>query len=79
MAEERIHTVGKRKSAVARVWMKPGRGLVTINKKPMDEYITRESDKLLIKHPLELTDTLGKYDISISVRGGFTRIAPFPR
>jgi small subunit ribosomal protein S9 len=70
MAEERIHTVGKRKSAVARVWMSPGHGLIMINRKPMDEYITREMDKLLIKHPLEITDTLGKYDISVTVRGG---------
>ena len=70
MAEERYHAVGKRKSAVARVWLKPGNGLITINKKPMDEFITRETDKLLIRHPLELTDTLDKYDISINVRGG---------
>ena len=70
MAEERTHTVGKRKSAVARVWMSPGRGLIMINRKPMDEYITREMDKLLIKHPLEITDTLGKYDIFVTVRGG---------
>jgi small subunit ribosomal protein S9 len=70
MAEERYHAVGKRKSAVARVWLKPGNGLITINRKPMDEFITRETDKLLIRHPLELTDTLDKYDIFINVRGG---------
>lgn len=70
MAGDTIHTVGKRKSAVARVWMRPGRGVITINKRPMDEYITRELDKLLIKHPLELTDTVGKYDITVTVRGG---------
>jgi small subunit ribosomal protein S9 len=72
MAEERYHAVGKRKSAVARVWLKPGSGLITINKRPMDEFITRETDKLLIRHPLELTDTLDKYDISVNVRGGGT-------
>ena len=72
MAEERSHAVGKRKSAVARVWLKPGNGLITINKKPIDEFITRETDKLLIRHPLELTDTLDKYDIFINVRGGGT-------
>jgi small subunit ribosomal protein S9 len=72
MAEERYHAVGKRKSAVARVWLKPGSGLITINKRPIDEFITRETDKLLIRHPLELTDTLDKYDISINVRGGGT-------
>ena len=72
MAEDRYHAVGKRKSAVARVWLKPGNGLITINRRPIDEFITRETDKLLIRHPLELTDTINKYDISINVRGGGT-------
>ena len=70
MAEEIYHAVGKRKSAVARVWIKPGRGLITVNRKPIDEYIKRETDKLIIRQPLELTDTLEKYDISVNVRGG---------
>ena len=72
MAVETFHTVGKRKSAVARVWLKPGTGVITINKKPMDSFITREMDKLIIRHPLELTDTLNKYDISVNVKGGGT-------
>ena len=72
MAEEKYHAVGKRKSAVARVWLKPGTGLITINKKPMDEFIKRETDKLIIRHPLELTDNLNKYDIFVNVRGGGT-------
>jgi small subunit ribosomal protein S9 len=70
MAVERFHATGKRKSAVARVWLKPGQGLIIINKKPMEEYIARELDRLLIRQPLELTDTLGKYDIQVNVRGG---------
>ena len=70
MAEELYHAVGKRKTSAARIWMKPGKGSITINKKPMDDYITRESDKMLILHALEITDTLGKYDITINVRGG---------
>ena len=70
MAAERFHAVGKRKSAVARVWLRPGNGTFTINKKPLEEYIARELDRLVIKQPLELTDTLGKYDISVNVRGG---------
>lgn len=72
MVEQVYHAVGKRKSAVARVWLKPGNGLITINKKPIDEFITRETDKLIIRHPLELTDTVDKYDIFINVRGGGT-------
>jgi small subunit ribosomal protein S9 len=67
---ERNQVVGKRKTAVARVWLLPGSGAITINKKPMDVYITREMDKILIRQPLVLTDTLGKYDIHVNVRGG---------
>lgn len=70
MAEDLIHTVGKRKTSVARIWMRPGRGMITINKKPLDVYITRETDKMVIRQPLELTDNLEKYDITVTVRGG---------
>jgi len=69
MAEQAYHAVGKRKTAVARVWLRPGQGLVTVNKRPLDEYFTREADRLLIKQPLELTDLVGKYDITVTVRG----------
>jgi small subunit ribosomal protein S9 len=67
---EQNHAIGKRKAAVARVWLKPGQGVITINKRPFDQYITREIDKLLIKQPLVLTDTLGKFDIQVNVMGG---------
>ena len=67
---EQNHATGKRKTAVARVWLKPGQGVITINRKPMEQYITREIDRLLIKQPLVLTDTVGKYDIQVNVRGG---------
>lgn len=70
MAAELMHSVGKRKSAIARVWMKPGRGSILINKKPIDEYITRETDKMVIRQPLELTDNVDKFDITVNVRGG---------
>ena len=70
MAEELYHAVGKRKKSVALIWIKPGNGEITINKRPFDDYIKRESDKARILQPLELTDTLGRYDISANVRGG---------
>jgi small subunit ribosomal protein S9 len=70
MAQERFHTIGKRKSAVARLWLKPGTGAITVNKRPIDEYMNREADRLLVRQPLALTDTLGKYDIVVNVRGG---------
>jgi small subunit ribosomal protein S9 len=70
MDEDMYHAVGKRKTAVARVWMKPGQGQITINKKAMDDYLDRDSDKALIRQPLVLTDTLGKYDVTANVKGG---------
>jgi len=70
MAEERYHAVGKRKTAIARIWMKPGKGAIMINNRSIDEYMSRESGRELIKQPLEITGTIDKYDISINVRGG---------
>jgi small subunit ribosomal protein S9 len=70
MAEALHHGVGKRKTSVARIWMRPGAGNITINKKPMAEYLVRESDRMLVRQPLEITETLDKYDIQINVRGG---------
>lgn len=70
MAEELFYATGKRKTAVARVWLKPGTGRITINKKPMEEYIARESDRMLISEPLESNGQVGKFDIRVNVRGG---------
>jgi small subunit ribosomal protein S9 len=70
MAEERVHTVGRRKSAVARVWIKPGKGTIMVNRKPIEQYMTRETDRILIRQPLTITDNLERFDISVTVRGG---------
>ncbi len=70
MAEERYHAVGKRKTSVARVWVKPGNGTIVINDKPIEVYMTKESGIGLIKQPLELTENVGKFDIIVNVRGG---------
>ena len=70
MAEELSHAVGKRKSSVARVWLKSGTGQITINKKPIDVYLTRETDKLVVRQPLEFTDNVDRFDINVNVRGG---------
>lgn len=70
MAEEMYHAVGKRKSAVARVWLRRGQGRIKVNKSPLEKYFTRETDRILITQPLEMTDSLGKFDIAINVRGG---------
>ena len=70
MSEERHYATGKRKTAVARVWLTPGDGNITINKRHIDDYLKRETAKMVIRQPLELTETLGKYDIYVNVRGG---------
>ena len=70
MSEERYYATGKRKTSVARVWLKPGDGKITINKHHIDEYLKRETAKMVIRQPLELTETLGKYDIYVNVQGG---------
>jgi len=55
---------------VARIWLKPGTGAITVNNHPIDQYMNRESDRLLVKQPLAIVDAVNKYDISVSVRGG---------
>ena len=63
-------TVGRRKEAVARVRMAAGEGKVLVNKKPSLEFFKREILQMIIEQPLELTETLGKYDIIVNVKGG---------
>ncbi|MBT9567360.1 MAG: 30S ribosomal protein S9 [Thiobacillus sp.] len=61
---------GRRKSSVARVFLKAGSGKIVINDKPVDEYFSRETGRMIVRQPLVLTDNLGKYDIMVNVAGG---------
>lgn len=70
MPEKTFYATGKRKSSIARVWMKPGGGAITVNNQDMDSYFGLETAKVMVFQPLELTGTLGQFDISINVRGG---------
>jgi len=70
MAEEICHAVGKRKTSIARIWVKSGNGQISINNRSLEDYITRESGRELIRQPLVLTETVDKYDISVNVKGG---------
>jgi small subunit ribosomal protein S9 len=72
IAEQRFYATGKRKTAVARVWVQPGAGRVTINRKALDGYVDRETAKMVIYQPLVLTGTFGKMDVSVNVHGGGT-------
>lgn len=70
MAEQKYYATGKRKTSIARVWMKPGTGVITVNKRPLDVFFGRETSKMVIHQPLELTDNLGKFDVFVNVSGG---------
>ncbi len=70
MAEQKFYATGKRKTSIARVWMKPGTGEITVNKRPLDVFFGRETSKMVVRQPLELTDNMGKFDISVNVTGG---------
>ncbi|MEQ1814556.1 MAG: 30S ribosomal protein S9 [Candidatus Nitrotoga sp.] len=61
---------GRRKSAVARVFIKPGKGSIIVNDKPLDIFFSRETGRMVVRQPLELTDTLSKFDIMVNVFGG---------
>ena len=72
MAEARYYGTGRRKSSVARVYLVPGTGKITINKKDIEEYFGLETLKLIVRQPLEATGTNGKFDIIVNVQGGGT-------
>ncbi len=70
MAEQLFYATGKRKMSVARTWLKPGTGEVTINNKPVEEYFGLASAREMIMQPFALTNTAGEFDIKVSVKGG---------
>jgi small subunit ribosomal protein S9 len=70
MTDKSFYATGKRKCAIARVYMKEGSGLLTINKRNFDDYFTRDSLKMLIQQPLEMTGNKDKFDFFINVCGG---------
>jgi small subunit ribosomal protein S9 len=71
MAQENIYyATGRRKTAIARTWVKPGNGDVTINDRPIDDYFKLESAKTEMLQPFVITNTSGKYDVRVRVLGG---------
>ena len=70
IAEERTYATGRRKTAVARVWLRPGSGKFTINDRDDENYFERATGRMVIRQPLEETELLGKYDVLATVRGG---------
>lgn len=66
----RYYGTGRRKSSVARVYLTPGTGKIVINKKDMDEYFGLDTLKLIVNQPFVVTNTVGKFDVLVNVRGG---------
>ena len=65
-----INTLGRRKSSVARIYLKEGKGKISINKRDYKDYFTTGVMQYKVNQPFELTDTLGKYDVTVNVNGG---------
>jgi len=72
MANEQYYGTGRRKSSTARVFVRPGKGDITVNRRPLEEYFGRKTAQMVVRQPLALTELGDKFDISVSVSGGGT-------
>ena len=69
-ATVQYYGTGRRKDSVARVYLRPGEGNIIVNKRPLEEYFGRDTLKMILRQPLEITDSLQKFDIIVNVHGG---------
>ena len=69
-ATVQYYGTGRRKDSVARVYLRPGEGNIVVNKRPLEEYFGRDTLKMILRQPLEITDSLKKFDIIVNVHGG---------
>ena len=72
MAKERYYGTGRRKKSIARVYLIPGTGKITINKRDIDDYFGLETLKVIVRQPLVATETVDKFDVLVNVHGGGT-------
>ena len=70
LQSDRFYATGKRKTAVARVFLRPGSGNILVNERPYDQYFPRQASQLLILQPFEQVEVLGRYDVEANVAGG---------
>jgi small subunit ribosomal protein S9 len=70
MAEIQYNATGRRKSSIAQVFMTPGTGNIVVNKKPLNQYFPHETMKMIIQQPLNIVAVIGKFDITVRVKGG---------
>ncbi|MBD3309581.1 30S ribosomal protein S9 [candidate division KSB3 bacterium] len=66
---EKVYATGKRKTAVARVWLRRGKGRFTVNKMSIDDYFNRETQRMIVKQPMRLTKSLNDFDVIATVKG----------
>ncbi|MBF7054476.1 30S ribosomal protein S9 [Halomonas sp. KAO] len=67
---QQYYGTGRRKTSTARVFMKPGTGKITVNSRELDQYFGRVTGRMVVRQPLELTETLGQFDVYVTVKGG---------
>jgi small subunit ribosomal protein S9 len=72
MPSEQFYGTGRRKASTARVFLRPGKGLITVNDKPLDEFFGRKTARMIVRQPLELTQLDGRFDVQVNVAGGGT-------
>jgi len=70
MATEQYYGTGRRKSSAARVFLRAGSGSINVNKKPLDEFFGRETSRMIVRQPLDVTENLERFDIIATVKGG---------
>ena len=72
MVGDYYYGTGRRKSSVARVFLKPGKGSITVNGKPVDQFFARETGRMIVRQPLVVAEAEGRFDVHVTVRGGGT-------
>ncbi len=72
MSTEVYYGTGRRKSSTARVYIRPGKGAITVNSRPLDQFFGRQTARMIVRQPLDLTELGEKFDISVNVAGGGT-------
>ena len=70
MATQQHYGTGRRKSSAARVFLKPGKGSIVVNDRPLDEFFGRETSRMIVRQPLTVTEMSSKFDVKVTVEGG---------
>ncbi len=72
MSDTQHYGTGRRKSSTARVFLRPGKGSITVNKRPLDTFFGRETARMIVRQPLQLVELESRFDITVTVKGGGT-------